>query len=269
MARNEEKMKKIVIANQKGGVGKSTTAINLAAGLANDGHRVLLIDMDPQGHSTLGLGINTDETLTISELLCDDTCEFENVVQDTAIEGLDILPADISLANVESKLAEIAAKEFRLRTKLSKIKYDYVIIDTSPTFGTLMTNAFLVADHVIVPVQLGFFSMAGLHNFLDIVQITNSRVGSIVGHKLEILGILFTFYKPRTKLSKRVQDSILELFEDRIFQAKIPENIKLNEAQEKGLSIFEHDPQSSGAKAYKELTKEVKERLNRCLVSIK
>lgn len=265
----KEKMKKIVIANQKGGVGKSTTAINLAAGLANDGNRVLLIDMDPQGHSTLGLGIDTEDKQTISELLCNDDCSFEEVVQDTSVEGLDILPSDISLAIAEIKLAEIAAKEFRLRAKLSKIKYDYIIIDTSPTFGTLMTNAFLVAEYVVVPVQLGYFSLAGLHNFLDIINTTNNRVGSIVGHKLEILGILFTFYKPRTKLSKRVQESILELFTDRIFETKIPENVKLNEAQEKGLSVFEHDPQSSGAKAYKELTHEVKERLKICLVSTK
>ncbi len=264
-----EKMEKIVIANQKGGVGKSTTAINLAAGLAYENHRVLLVDMDPQGHSTLGLGVNTEDKQTIADLLCDEECSFKDVVQDTCVEGLDILPADISLAVAEMKLAEVAGKEFCLRSKINKVNYDFIIIDTSPTFGTLMTNAFTVANHVIVPVQLSFFSLAGLHNFLDIINTTNRRVGSIIGHKTDILGILYTFYKPRTKLSKRVQESIFELFDDRIFETKIPENVKLNEAQEQGLCVFDHDPSSSGAKAYKQLTNEVKEKLGLCLASKK
>jgi chromosome partitioning protein len=191
------------------------------------------------------------------------------VVQDTYLEGLHILPADISLAVAEAKLAESAAKEFRLRCKLEKIKYDFIIIDTSPTFGTLMTNSFLYADHVIVPVQLGYFSLAGLNNFLEVVMSTNKRVGSIVGHKLEILGVLLTFYKTRTKLSKRVLESICDLFDNRVFESKIPENIKLNEAQEKGISVFDHEPASSGAKAYKQLTQEVKERLKICQMALK
>lgn len=262
-------MTKIVIANQKGGVGKSTTAINLAAGLAYSNKRVLLIDMDPQGHSTLGLGINTEERQTMSDLLCDDDCTFQDVVQDTYVEGLHILPSDISLAVAEVKLSEIAAKEFILRKKLSNVSYDYIIIDTSPTFGTLMTNAFLVAEFVIVPVQLGFFSLAGLHNFLDVINTTNKRVGSIVGHKIEIMGVLLTFYKPRTKLSKRVLESINELFDDGVFETKIPENVKLNEAQERSLTIFDHDPKSAGALAYKKLTSEVIERISICQASIK
>ena len=261
-------MEKIVIANQKGGVGKSTTAINLAAGLAYANKRVLLVDMDPQGHSTLGLGIKTEEKQTISELLCQEDCNFEDVVQDTNVEGLHILPADISLAVAEVKLSELAAKEFILRSKLSSVKYDYVIIDTSPTFGTLMTNAFLVAEYVIVPVQLGYFSLAGLHNFLDVINSTNKRVGTIVGHKTEILGVLLTFFKPRTNLSKRVLESIFELFGDRIFETKIPENVKLNEAQANGLSVFDHDPKCNGAQAYKKLTKEVMERVQICQESL-
>jgi chromosome partitioning protein len=257
-------MEKIVIANQKGGVGKSTTAINLAAGLAYLNKRVLVIDLDPQGHSTLGLGVKTEEKQTLSDLLCNDECHFEDAVQDTYVEGLHILPSDISLAVAEIKLNEIAAKEFRLRSKLAHIKYDYVIIDTSPTFGPLMTNAFLYAEHVIVPVQLGYFSLAGLHNFLDVITHTNKRVGSIVNHQLKILGVLLTFYKTRTKLSQRILDSIVEIFEGKIFEAKIPENVKLNEAQEKGLSVFDHDPHCPGAVCYKQLTKEVMERLNLC-----
>lgn len=257
-------MQKIVIANQKGGVGKSTTAINLAAGLAYAENKVLLIDMDPQGHSTLGLGIQTEDRQTVAELLCHDDCNYNDVIQDTYIEGLHILPCDMSLAVAESKLAEIPAKEFRLRTKLAKIKYDYVIIDTSPTFGTLVTNALLYAEHVILPMQLGFFSMAGIHNFLETIQHTNTRVGSIVGHKVDVLGVLFTFYKPKTKLSKRVLEGIHELFGDKVFDTKIPENVKLNEAQEAGCAVYDHDPYCAGAKAYNQLTKEVLERLSVC-----
>jgi chromosome partitioning protein len=258
-------MHKIVIANQKGGVGKSTTAINLAAGLAYAGHRVLLVDMDPQGHSTLGLGVNTEDKATMSDFLCFEDCAFKDVMQDTNVEGLDILPADNSLSIAEIKLSEMAAKEFILRSKVNGLKYDYMVIDTSPTFGNLMTNAFLTADHVIVPVQLGFFSLAGLNNFLDIVSTTNKRVGSIIGHKLEILGVLFTFYNPRTKLSKRVQDGIVELFGDKLFETRIPENVKLNEAQERGLCVYDHDKSCSGAKAYFKLTQEVEEKLESCL----
>lgn len=255
-------MRKIVIANQKGGVGKSTTAINLSAGLAQRGNRVLLIDLDLQGHSSLGLSIKTENRPTIADFLCHEDCSFIDVKQDTYIEGLHILPSDVSLAVAEYKLAQTSAKEFTLRRRLENINYDYVIIDSSPNFGTLLTNAFLVADHIILPLQLGFFSLAGIHNFLETVNHTNQRVGSIIGHKIEILGILFTFFKTTTKLSKRVLESVYELFGDKILQAKIPENIKLNEAQENGKSVFDYDPNCSGAKAYRQLTEEVEEKLN-------
>jgi len=256
-------MQKIVIANQKGGVGKSTTAINLSAGLAGRKKKVLLIDMDPQGHSTLGLGIQTEHKQTIADLLCQDDCHIDDVIQETAINGLQILPADVSLAVAEYKLSQISAKEFTLRRKLETIRYDYVVIDTSPTFGTLLTNSFLFAEHIILPVQLGYFSLAGIHSFLETINHTNKRVGALVGHNTDILGVLFTFFKPKTKLSKRVLESIYELFGDKVLETKIPENVKLNEAQELGKSVFEHDASCSGAVAYHQLTLETMKRLNK------
>jgi chromosome partitioning protein len=168
-------MFKIAISNQKGGCGKTTSSINLAAGLAYAGKKVLLIDLDPQGNSTIGLGIKTENRQTIAELLCQEECEVKDIVQDTYIEGLHILPSDVSLAVADVKLAQIQAKEFALRSKLVDLTYDYIIIDTSPTFGTLLTNAVLAADYIILPVGLDYFNLAGMQNFMDTTNIINTN----------------------------------------------------------------------------------------------
>lgn len=254
-------MFKIAIANQKGGCGKTTSSINLAAGLAYEGRKVLLIDLDPQGNSTIGLGVQTENRQTIAELLCQEECEVKDIVQDTYIEGLHILPADISLAVADIKLAQIQAKEFALRSKIVDLRYDYVIIDTSPTFGTLLTNAVLTADHIILPVGLDFFNLAGMQNFMDTINRTNKKVGQLVNHRAEILGVLFTFFKMNTNHAKRVFDAITELFDDKVFNTKIPENVRLKESQEAAKSIFDFAPESASAVAYKEFTKELEERL--------
>lgn len=254
-------MIKIAISNQKGGCGKTTSSINLAAGLAYEGKRVLLIDLDPQGNSTIGLGIRTDNRQTIAELLCQEECTAKDVIQDTYIEGLHIIPSDVSLAVADIKLAQIQAKEFALRSKLVDISYDYIIIDTSPTFGTLLTNAVLVADYIILPVGLDYFNLAGMQNFMDTINRTNKKVGSLINHKAEILGVLFTFFKMSTNHSKRIFDAINELFGEKIFKTRIPENVKLKESQEANKSIFDFAPTSSSAIAYKELTKELEERI--------
>lgn len=252
----------IAIANQKGGCGKTTTAINLSAGLSYQGYKVLLIDMDPQGHSTIGLGIKTQDRLTVAELLCQDDCEFKDVVQDTYIEGLHIIPSDISLAVADLKLAQIQAKEFCLRMKLTDIKYDFVIIDTSPTFGTLLTNAAVVADHIIIPLALDYFNLAGMHNFLDTINRINAKVGKLVNHQVDILGVLFTFFKMTTKHSKRVYNAINEIYGERVFETRIPENVRLKESQEVSKSIFDFDPNCPSAIAYEQLTKEIIGKLN-------
>ncbi len=255
-------MHRIAISNQKGGVGKSTTAINLSAGLAHMGKKVLLVDLDPQGHSSLGLGIETEGRQTVAELLCQDDCELKDVVQNTYIKGLSIVPADVSLAVAEVKLAQIQAKEFVLRTKIGKAKYDYLIIDTSPTFNTLLTNAFLTAEHILLPVQLDYFSLAGIDSFLNALNRTNAKAGSLVGHRAEVMGVLLTFFKTRSRLSRRVLDAINENFGDKVFHTKIPENVKLSEAQESAKAVFDHDPHCSGSEAYKKLVNEVIERMD-------
>lgn len=254
-------MHKIAISNQKGGVGKSTTAINLSAGLARAGKRVLLVDLDPQGHSSLGLGIKTENRQTIAELLCQDNCHIKDVVQESYIENLHVIPSDNSLSAAEFKLAQTTAKEFVLRKKLQHADYDFIIIDTSPTFNTLLANAFLTAEHIILPVQLDYFSLAGIQSFLESVNCTNERAGSIINHHAQIMGVLFTFFKTRSKLSKRVLDAVNELFGDKVFETRIPENIKLSEAQESSKAVFDHDPKCSGAEAYENLVNEVMGRL--------
>jgi chromosome partitioning protein len=255
-------MIKIAIANQKGGCGKTTSSINLAAGLAYEGRKVLLIDLDPQGNSTIGLGIKTENRQTIAELLCQEECTVKDVAQDTYIEGLHILPSDVSLAVADVKLAQIQAKEFALRSKLIDLQYDHIIIDTSPTFGTLLTNAVLAAEYIILPVCLDYFNLAGMQNFMDTINRTNKKVGQLVNHHAEILGVLFTFFKMSTNHSKRIFDAITELFGDKIFKSRIPENVRLKESQEAAKSIFDFAPDSTSAIAYREFTKELEERLS-------
>jgi len=254
-------MHKIAVSNQKGGVGKSTTSINLSAGLARAGKKVLLVDLDPQGHSSLGLGIKTENRQTIAELLCQDDCTIKDVIQQSYIDNLHVIPSDNSLSAAEYKLAQTTAKEFVLRKKLKNADYDYIIIDTSPTFNTLLANAFLTAEHIILPVQLDYFSLAGIQSFLESVNCTNEKAGSLVDHHAQVMGVLFTFFKTRSNLSKRVLEAVNDLFGDRVFDTKIPENIKLSEAQESSKSVFDHDPKCSGAEAYGNLVNEVMRRL--------
>lgn len=250
-------MRTIAIANQKGGVGKSTTAINLSAGLAYCGNKVLLLDIDPQGHSTKGLNISTENQYTISDILCDESLLAKEAIQKTYIENLDILPSDLSLAVAEMKLSTVGAKEFKLRKKISSLVYDYIIIDCPPTFGTLTINTFLTAKEIIMPVQLGYFSLEGVDNFLDAISFINRDIGSVVNHEIQITGIVITFHDLRSKLARQVNDMLVKLFDKKLYKTVIPQNIKLNEAQANGQCIFDYAPESKGSEAYRNLTEEV------------
>lgn len=255
------KMRTIAIANHKGGVGKSTTAINLGAGIARLGKKVLLIDTDAQGHTSLGLGVQTKDRLTIAELLCDNTVKIQDVIQKTYIQNLDIIPSDLSLAVAEMKLATMAAKEFVLRNKLKDLHdYDVAIIDCAPTFGTLPMNVFTVAHEIILPIQLGYFSLEGVSNFIDSLAFINKTIGPIINHEVKIGGVLLTFYDIRTKISREVLSNVYDSFGDKVFKTTIPQNVKLNEAQSNGKAIFDYDMNCKGSEAYMSLAKEVLQR---------
>lgn len=253
-------MRIIAIANQKGGVGKSTTAINLSAGLAYCGNKVLLVDMDPQGHCSKGLNISTEDRETIADILCNESISVQSAVQETYIPKLYILPSDLSLAVAEMKLSTSGAKEFKLRKRISQLNYDYIIIDCPPTFGTLTINTFLAAKEIIMPVQLGYFSLEGIDNFLEAISFINRDIGSVVNHEIQISGVVITFHDLRSNLARQVNSMLIKLFDSKLFNTVIPQNIKLNEAQSNGKSIFDYAPESKGAKAYHSLTQEVMER---------
>ena len=259
-------MRLIAVANHKGGVGKSTTVINVGAALANLGYRVLIIDTDAQGHTTLGLNIQTQEKQTIAELICSEQVSLIDVIQHTSIKRLDIIPSDLSLAIADLKLSTMPAKEYRLRTKLKGIEkypYDYILFDCAPTFGTITMNVFSVAREIILPVQLGYFSLEGVNTFIDTVQFVNKTIGSLVDHTISITGVLITVYDTRTKLAREILATVQDIFKDTLFKTTIPQNIRLNEAQSHGQSLFEYDATCKGAVASMSLAKEIIERENR------
>lgn len=247
----------IAITNQKGGVGKTTTAINLAFYLAKNGQRVLLVDGDPQGNTSSGLGIDKQRLeLTLADVLLGQA-EAKAVVQRTNIERLDILPSLPQLADVEVQLAGADRRFSRLKLALETLDYDIVLIDCPPSLSLLTVNALIAADHILLPVQAEFYALEGLGQLLETVKLIRERMNA----NLVILGVVLTMYDSRTTLSQQVYGEVKKHFPDKVFQTVIPRNIRLAEAPSHGVPVGLYDRWSKGARAYKSLAKEVQKRV--------
>ena len=244
----------ISVANQKGGVGKTTTTVNLSTILAKKGKKVLLIDTDPQGNATSGLGVSKDVELSVYDILIGDT-EFDETLQETAIKNLKVCPSNISLAGAEVQLVSMMSREQRLKTKLDKIKdqYDYILIDCPPSLGLVTLNAFTASDSVLIPVQSEYFALEGLGQLLNTVNLVKKHLNK----NLEIEGALLTMYDARTNLSNQVVKEVKKYFEDKVYKTVIPRNVRLSEAPSYGMPITVYDPRSKGAKAYEKFAKEL------------
>ena len=248
----------IAVANQKGGVGKTTTSMNLAAGLAFLGKKILLIDLDPQGNATQGLGARNNITTSTYDLLLRNSTA-EECIKSLKIPPMDLIPATIDLAGSDLEMLSYKdGREKLLKNKLDVIKdnYDFVIIDCPPSLGLLNTNALTAADSVIIPVQCEYYALEGLTQLLSTIRL----VQKLFNPKLHIEGVLLTMFDIRVKLSLEVQQEVRKYFKERVYKVSIPRNVKLSEAPSHGKSIFQYDIKSSGSRAYVALAKEVIER---------
>ncbi|MBI3826795.1 MAG: ParA family protein [Candidatus Rokubacteria bacterium] len=246
---------RLTVVNQKGGVGKTTTAINLAAGLALAHRQTLLVDLDPQGNATTGLGVEkTGLYPTIYHVILDGE-PADKAVRPTGLSHLKLLPSDIDLVGAEIELVGLERREFRLRDALEPVDaaYDYIVIDCPPSLGLLTINALVATQRVIVPLQCEFYALEGLAHLLKTIKLVKERLN----HELAVEGIVLTMFDGRTSLALQIREEVLRHFPGQIFEAVIPRNVRLIEAPSHGKPIMLHDLRSSGSVAYLELTREV------------
>ena len=243
----------ISVANQKGGVGKTTTTVNLGTILAKKGKKVLLIDADPQGNATSGLGVEKDVEKSVYDILVNDT-EVEEVCEDTMIKNLKVCPSNINLAGAEVELVSMMSREQRLKEKLMKVKdeFDFILIDCPPSLGLVTLNAFTASDSVLIPVQCEYFALEGLGQLLNTINLVKKHLNK----SLYIEGALLTMYDIRTNLSNQVVKEVKKYFDNKVYKTVIPRNVKLSEAPSYGMPITLYDARSKGAKSYDKFTKE-------------
>lgn len=247
--------KTISIANQKGGVGKTTTTINLSACLAEAGKRVLVIDMDPQGNTTSGLGIEKDEAEnTIYEVILR-TVDIKDAIIENIFDNLDIIPSNVNLAGAEIDLIDVENREYILKDSLAEVKdnYDFIILDCPPSLSMLTVNAMTASNTVLVPIQCEYYALEGLTQLMHTINLVKKKLNK----KLELEGVVFTMYDSRTNLSLQVVENVKDNLQEKIYKTIIPRNIRLAEAPSYGLPINIYDKRSTGAESYRNLAQEV------------
>ena len=245
--------KVISVANQKGGVGKTTTAVNLSALLAKKGKKVLLIDTDPQGNATSGVGVEKTVSFSVYDVLVDDV-EIENTLQMIEMKNLDVCPSNINVAGAEVQLVSKENREYKLKEKIEKIKndYDYIIIDCPPSLGLVTLNAFTASDSVLIPIQCEYYALEGLGQLINTINLVKRRLNK----ELVIEGALLTMYDARTNLSNQVVKEVKNYFDDKVYKTVIPRNVKLSEAPSYGMPICMYDARSKGSRCYDKFVKE-------------